>query len=171
MLKPFLRAAAEVSRRRPDVQVIVSSAPHVPADYYRPAANNTLVHDSVRVLRASTAVLTKSGTTTVQAALAQTPLVIAYRAHPLSYYLARRLVRVDSIGMVNLLAGRRIAPEFVQGMPPAEIAEQLLPLLDRQADRRRQMVEALGKIKGVLGEPGAPDRVARLAAEILEGGS
>jgi lipid-A-disaccharide synthase len=171
MLKPFLQAAAEVSRRRPDVQVIVSSAPHVPADYYRPAAGTTLVHDSVRVLRASTAVLTKSGTTTVQAALTQTPMVIAYRAHPLSYYLARRLVQVDSIGMVNLLAGRRIAPEFVQWMPAAEIAEQLLPLLDHQADRRSEMVEALGKIKGMLGEPGAPDRVARLAAEILEGGS
>ncbi len=168
MLKPFLQAAAAVARQRSDVQIIVSGAPHVPADYYQPAAIHPVVRDSVRVLRASTAVLTKSGTTTVQAALTQTPLVIAYRAHPMSYYLARRLVRVDSIGMVNLLAGERIAPEFVQRLPAAEIAEQLLPLLDRQSDRRRRMVEALGQIKGMLGEPGAAERAAQVAAEILE---
>ncbi len=168
MLQPFLQAAVEVTRHRRDVQVVVSAAPHVPADYYQVAADHPIVEDSVRVLRASTAVLTKSGTTTVQAALTQTPLVIGYRVHPLTYLLARRLVRVDSIGMINLLAGGRIAPEFVQRLPAAEIALHLLPLLDRQGDRRRQMVEALGRIKGMLGEPGAPERVAQMAAEILE---
>jgi lipid-A-disaccharide synthase len=122
----------------------------------------------MRVLRASTAVLTKSGTTTVQAALTQTPLVIAYRVHPVSYVLARRLVRVDSIGMVNLLAGERIAPEFVQRLPATQLAGVLLPLLDRESDRRKRMVEALGRIKELLGQPGAPRRVAEMAAEILE---
>jgi len=167
MLEPFLRAAAEVTRHRPNVQVFVSSAPHVPANFYETVAY-PVVHDSVRVLRAATAVLSKSGTTTVQAALTQTPLVIAYRTHPLSYVLARRLVRVDSIGMVNLLAGRKIAPEFVQRLPAGEIAGQLLPLLDRVTDRRRLMVEALGEIRAMLGEPGAPERVAQLAAEVME---
>jgi lipid-A-disaccharide synthase len=113
-------------------------------------------------------VLTKSGTTTVQAALAQTPLVIAYRVHPLTFFVARRLVRVESIGMVNLLAGERIAPEFVQRLPAGKIADELLPLLDWRSDRRRQMVEALGRIKGSLGQLGASERVVEMAAEILE---
>jgi lipid-A-disaccharide synthase len=168
LLEPFLQAAAEVKRRRPEVQIVVSGAPHVPSHYYRAATGHPVVGDSMRVLRASTAVLTKSGTTTVQAALTQTPLVIAYRVHPVSYVLARRLVRVDSIGMVNLLAGERIAPEFVQRLPATQLAGVLLPLLDRESDRRKRMVEALGRIKELLGQPGAPRRVAEMAAEILE---
>lgn len=168
LLEPFLQAAAEVKRRRPEVQIVVSGAPHVPSHYYRAATGHPVVGDSMRVLRASTAVLTKSGTTTVQAALTQTPLVIAYRVHPVSYVLARRLVRVDSIGMVNLLAGERIAPEFVQRLPATQLAGELLPLLDRESDRRKRMVEALGRIKELLGQPGAPRRVAEMAAEILE---
>jgi lipid-A-disaccharide synthase len=169
LLEPFLEAAAEVQRRLPDVQIVVSGAPHVPDRYYRAARDYRVVDDSVRVLRASTAVLTKSGTTTVQASLAGTPLVIAYRVHPLSYLLARRLVRVDSIGMVNLLAGERIAPEFVQHLDSAEIADALMPLLDPDSSERKSMVESLHTVKGKLGEPGASKRVAKMAAEILDG--
>ena len=60
----------------------------------------------------------------------ETPLVVAYSANPLSFLLARRLVSVESIGMVNLLAGRRIAPEFVQRLPVRRIADELLSILD-----------------------------------------
>jgi len=169
LLDPFLEAAAEVQRRRPEVQVLVSGAPHVPDDYYAAASDYTVVDDSVRVLRASTAVLTKSGTTTVQASLTGTPLVIAHRVHPLSYLLARRLVRVDSVGMVNLLAGERIAPEFVQHLHSDEIADALEPLLDPDSSERKAMIESLQTVSGTLGEPGAPERVARMAAELLDG--
>jgi len=167
MLGPFLDAAAEVKRLRPDVQIIVSGSPHVPASHYEMASDCPVVADSIRVLQAATAVLTKSGTTTVQASLTGTPLVIAYRVHPLSYLLARRLVRVDSIGMVNLLAGNRFAPEFVQRLSGQAIAEALLPLLDHDSKERIAMVESLDSVRTMLGEPGAPARVAQLAAELL----
>jgi lipid-A-disaccharide synthase len=167
-LGPFLRVADEVVRRRPEVQVVVSGARHVPGHLYEPARRYAVAGDSVRVLRAATAVLAKSGTTTVEAALAETPLVIAHRVHPLTYALARRLVRVESVGMVNILAGRRIVPEFVQDLPVERISAELLPLLEEGSAQRRDMLEALRGVRSQLGDPGAAERVARLAAELLE---
>ncbi len=168
MLGPFLAAATQVKRQRPEVQVMVAGASSVPKDYYRAATGYRIVEDSARLLMAATAVLTKSGTTTIQAALTQTPLVIGYRAHPLTFRLARRLVRVDSIGMVNLLAGERFAPEFVQELPSDQIAARLMPLLDRESSDRKAMIDWLRKVRGLLGQPGAAERVARLAADLLE---
>lgn len=167
LLGPFLKVADEVVHRRPDVHVLVAAAPHVPADMYA-GVKYPLVADSLQVLSAATAVLTKSGTTTVQSALFETPLVIAHRAHPLTYRLARRLVRVDSVGMVNLLAGERFVPEFVQALPTDKIANSLMPLLDEGSRERADMIEGLRAIRGLLGAPGAPRRVAAMAAELLE---
>lgn len=168
LLAPFLAVAREVVRRRPETQVVVSGAPHVPAEAYAATGSFPVYADSTRVLCASTAVLSKSGTTTVEAALIQTPLVIAHRVHPLTYRVARRLVSVDSVGMVNLLAGKRVAPEFIQSLPVRRIADVLLPLLDPESPERQKMVDSLRAVRERLGQPGAPKRVARMAKELIE---
>src|SRR5205823_5128753 len=94
------------------------------------------------VFRAADAALCKSGTTTLESAFAGCPLVVAYRTSALTYAAARRLVRIPHIGLVNVVAGRALAPEFVQdALQPGPVAAALAPLLDAGSETRRRRVE------------------------------
>ena len=165
-LDPFVAAARELQRRDPSLQVVVSSAPHVRIPPER--CPFPLVHaNSFAVLRAADAALCKSGTTTLEAAIALCPLVVAYRTSAIEYALARRLVKIPFIGLVNIVAGREVAPEFVQNeLRSSALADALAPLLDRTAPQRRVQLEALRAVRDSLGETGAADRVARLALDV-----
>ncbi|HEX6599884.1 MAG TPA: lipid-A-disaccharide synthase [Gemmatimonadaceae bacterium] len=168
-LDPFVAAARELQRRDPSLQVIVSSAPHVSIPAER--CPFPLVHAaSFTVFRAADAALCKSGTTTLEAAIAECPLVIAYRTSPLEYALAKRIVKIPFIGLVNIVAGRAIAPEFVQeALTPPALAHALAPLLDSRSPERAAQVQALREVRESLGEPGAATRVARMALELAQG--
>jgi lipid-A-disaccharide synthase len=120
------------------------------------------------LLQYATAALVKSGTTTLEAGIAATPMVVAYRMAPLSYALARQVVKVPHIALANLIAERRVAPEFVQDQAtPGALADALLPLLDVASSERATMVQGLAAIRGKLGGPGASARVAEIAGELL----
>jgi lipid-A-disaccharide synthase len=116
--------------------------------------------------------LVKSGTTTLEAALCGVPFVTVYRTHPLTFFLARRLVRVPYVALANLVAGREVVPEVLQAdATPERLQALLTPLLDTRSPTRRDMQEGLLRVREVLGSPGAADRVATMAAELLEGSS
>jgi lipid-A-disaccharide synthase len=165
-LDHFVATAQELERRLPELRVIVSAAPHVQLDAARcpyPVVRSA----SFTVLRAADAAMCKSGTTTLEAAVAGCPLVVAYRTNALTYAAARRLVTIPNIGLVNVVAGRAVAPEFVQGALHAPaVADALAPLLDRTSTVRAEMVHALGEVRAKLGEPGAAGRVATMALEL-----
>ena len=120
------------------------------------------------LLAAADAALVKSGTTTLEAAIAGTPMVVAYRVHPLTAALARRVMTVPWISLVNLVAGRAVVPEVVQdGVTPGALAGLLTPLLEPGGVAGRAQREALAQVRQRLGSPGAADRVAALAGELL----
>jgi lipid-A-disaccharide synthase len=117
------------------------------------------------VVRAADVVVTKPGTATVEIALLGTPLVVAARANPLTAWLARRVVRLPSLTMVNLIAGEPVVPELIQeDARPERLAAALRELLGPagQAQRLR-----LAEVRERLGGGGTARRVAAIAREMI----
>jgi lipid-A-disaccharide synthase len=162
----FVATASELQRRTPGLEVLVSVAPTVALDSAR--CPFRLVHSaSLSVLRAANVALCKSGTTTLEAAIADCPLVVAYRTGRISFALAKRLVKVPNIGLVNVVAGREVAREFIQDeIVPSRIADVLSELLIKDSRRRWEVLSGLAEVRAKLGTPGAADRVARMASEL-----
>jgi lipid-A-disaccharide synthase len=167
-LDPFVETARELQRRIPSLKVIVSAAPHVSIPAERcpfPLVQSA----SFTVLRAADAAMCKSGTTTLEAAVAGCPLVVAYRTSAVTYAAARRLVRIPYIGLVNVVAGREVAPEFVQqALVPSRVADALTELLEPTSPRRQAMIDDLRRVRESLGEAGAAERVARMITALAD---
>jgi lipid-A-disaccharide synthase len=166
-LWPAFRDTAELVRRaRPEVQVVVAGT--AAGAYPEAGAMQVIPGRPLLLLAASHAALCKSGTTTLEAAIAGTPHVVAYRVNILTYALARLLSKVRWIGLVNLVAGREIVPEFIQGRARADLlADALLPLLTEGSPERTRQLAGLAEVRGSLGGPGASVRAARIAASLL----
>jgi lipid-A-disaccharide synthase len=164
---PRFRETAQLMVREGRCDRVIMAA--TPAGTY-PDPGVITIHrdDPMTVLSAADAVLAKSGTTTLQAALADTPMVVAYRTHPWTYQIARRLLRVQWISLVNLIAGHEVVPELAQHQVNVpRLAEALRPLLDPADPRTRAQREGLKLVRARLGPPGAAGRVAGIAAELI----
>src|SRR6266542_1127599 len=166
-LNDFVASAGVVEAEIAGLQIIVSGAPTVSIDPKR-CPYQIVTASSFPILRAADAALCKSGTTTLEAAIAGCPLVVAYRTGRLSFELARLLVRIPRIGLVNVVAGREVAREFVQGaLRPERVGPELIQLLDPTSPERARVLEGLGEVRKKLGNPGASRRVAQMASELV----
>ena len=173
---PDLAAAAQIIRREiPGAQFVVARAPHLDADLFDAVRGDEagvrftpVEGDTDTVLASADVALTASGTATVQAALHDTPMVVVYRMSPLSYQLARRLVRLDTIGMVNLIAGEQIVPELVQdAFTPAAVAREAISMLTDR-DRAARIRAGLATVRSRLGGPGASRRAAEAILRVVQ---
>jgi len=172
-LFPVMLAAAAVLRRtRPSAQFIAPAAKTLPPGFLEDLAERAGV-DGIRVhagdypgvLEVADAGVVASGTATLDAALAGLPFVAVYRMQPVSYLIAKLLVRVDHIALPNLVAGERIVPELVQGAcTPEGVAGEVATLLDDPARAARIRAGLAGVSERLCGD-GAFDRAAESVLE------
>ncbi len=126
--------------------------------------------DAKDLLRAADAAVVASGTATLETAALGVPQVIVYKTGRLNYEIARRLVRVPSIGLANLVSGTRAAPELIQGeVNAARIAAELATLLTDERAREAQL-RAFASIPERLGGPGSPERAAQALVDFTARG-
>ncbi len=155
-----------------DVQFIVARAPHLPASLFEgfgiPGVTLRMVEGQTDdVLNASDAVVTASGTATVQTALHGKPMVVLYKLSPMTYRLGKPLARVDMYAMVNLIAGERVVVELIQDACTADaVADEAVRLLTDAAYRSR-MIDSLAEVRSRLGGPGASARAADAVLHVI----
>jgi len=171
-LTPMLEAASILGREMPLQFVLVRASTVdralLKASLSRAGAGVSLSDgDTYNVVHASDLVWTASGTATLETALMLKPMIIVYRLARLTYALARLLVRVDSIGMANIIAGEKVVPELIQGEMTAEriVAESKTILND--ARLRERMIAKLTEVRDKLGSQGAAGRVADIALAMM----
>jgi len=119
------------------------------------------------LMAACDAVMAASGTVSLELAILDVPMVISYRVSPLTYFLGRRLIKVQYASLVNLVAGREVVPELLQDEAvPEKIAKATVRLVANQAERAT-MLEGLAEVRERLGGEGASAKAARLALETI----
>ncbi|MDQ2975311.1 MAG: lipid-A-disaccharide synthase [Acidobacteriota bacterium] len=172
ILPPMLEAAALIADRRPEVQFVVVVAPSRSSDEVRnivraqratplplPSCLHIVAGQSREALAASNVAAIASGTATLEAALLGTPMVVVYKESLINWHTLGNLISTDHFGLVNLVAGERVATELMQDDLNGErLAKELLSLLDKE--RNAAMRRRLHEVAEQLGEGGASRRAA-----------
>jgi lipid-A-disaccharide synthase len=171
LLPAMLAAAARLGASIPDLKVRLIVAPGLAPERLHPlltgAAVELVTSDRHRALAACSAALVASGTATLECALLGVPMVVGYRLHPVSYLMARWLVRVPHVSLVNLVAGEGVVTELVQNAFTPEALAREAGLLLRGAGERQQ--SGLAEVRRRLGEEGASERAARAVLTVAQG--
>ena len=175
LLPEMLKTALILKEELPAVQFVLPLADTLDQDYiavmlrpYQDNLNIKIIRNEIYdILTVCDAAMVASGTATLEAALIGTPMIIVYKISPLSFLMGRLFVNVSHIGMANIIAGRTIVPELIQGdANPERMAKELLAILTDEK-RKTQMRKDLSGIREKLGSPGAAERAAQLALEII----
>ncbi len=169
----IVESARLLKKHFPDVQFVLPLASSLTTDDIAPLVKSSGLDIRVvegriyDVIQACDAIITVSGTVTLEIALMGVPMVIIYRVSPFTYAVGKRLIKVDHIGLCNIVAGERVVRELVQDdAEPAWIAAEIARILT-DTDYNKDMRGKLLNIRGILGAPGASERVARLVAELI----
>jgi lipid-A-disaccharide synthase len=174
LLPPLLASACLLQKEIPDLQFVIPLAPGIPKTILSSWMENISVPVKVvegftyDVMNLSELLIAASGTVTLEGAILGKPMIIIYKVSFPSYWIARALIRVDHIGLVNLVAEKEIAPELIQKeVNPQRIADEAFRIL-RDPILSRKMAESMGEVRQKLGEPGAAQRAAHIVLSLMK---
>jgi lipid-A-disaccharide synthase len=174
-LPEMLAAASQLQQRYKNMEFAVSLAPSISREWvetyihpYRQTCRMDLMDGNIlEILDKSDLVVAASGTVTLESAIYGVPMVIVYRISPVSYMFGKSLVRVDHIGLVNIIANERVVPELIQNdATPSNIAQTV----SRMIDSPEELEKICGKLQTVrqrLGNAGAAAKAAEVALFLL----
>ncbi|MBS3964757.1 MAG: lipid-A-disaccharide synthase [Methylomonas sp.] len=174
MLPVMLDAVQQLAQKHPDCQFLLPQADSIDdlalADYLAACkvAIKVIKQQTYDAIQCCDAIMTTSGTASLEIALLGVPMVIAYRLSPLTYWLGKQLVKIPFIGLPNIIAGRRVVTELIQHDANADnLATEIERLLFDQNIRATAIAE-LQRVKSLMGEGGGSHNMALLALEMLE---
>jgi len=173
LLPEMLRACRILTEKISPLQFILPIAGTLDPTFIRdilrqfPVRVNVIPDEIYDVIAVADAAIVASGTATLETALLEIPMVVVYKVSGVSYAIGRRFICVDHISLVNLIAGRAVVPELIQAeATPERIAAEVREIVTRRG-KAREMKSALAEIRGKLGTPGASQRTARIACDML----
>ncbi|MEI7897595.1 MAG: lipid-A-disaccharide synthase [bacterium] len=170
-IEKMLKIMASVRNSFAGYQFVVAGAPSIPSGFYagilKEAGIRVVSGQTYQLLSHSSAALVTSGTATLETALLGVPQVVCYRGNVFSYLIARRLINIRYISLVNLISEKMIVPELIQyDLTREKLAETLGSVLEA-GKVRSAILEGYNQLKQKLGGPGASARIARLMIQYL----
>jgi lipid-A-disaccharide synthase len=169
----MLEAAALIHRKFPRTQFLLGQASSLDSrrlDQYlqgQSLAICRIQNNIYSAMKICDVAIVASGTATLELALLEVPMVIVYRVSSLTYYIGRTLIRVPSIGLANLVSGKRIVPELIQGDVTGErIVKACVPFFTN-AIYVAEVKKELKRVRTILGYSGASQRAAEIICGML----
>ncbi len=172
LLPAMLQAAEIVAAEYRSLACVLPLAPTIDRGAVTPLLDKAKVRvklfhgDIYKALCICDAGMVSSGTATLEMAIAGVPMVIAYKVSPISYWIGKRVVKVEHIGLVNLVAGKEVVPELIQeDVTGPNLAQALFPMLE--GEHREKIIGQLVEVRKSLGKGGASGRTAELALKLM----
>jgi len=170
-IETTLPAMLTLAGEHPEYQFVVAGAPSLDSDLYQKYLMGTDVkivyNETYALLACAKAGLVTSGTATLEAALFELPQVVLYRTSQLAYGIAKRLIKINFISLVNLIYGKKLVEEVIQKDLTGRTRKEL-DLILKDDPYRREMQEGYRKIKNELGKQGVSRRVGKRMIELLK---
>jgi len=167
-LPVMLKACRLINSRLPDAEFILSRRRELDKSIYNKIIASSkikphsLENRPYEIMEISDLVIVSSGSATLETAIMKKPMIVIYKTSLITWFLARNMIKIPNIGLVNVVAGKRIVPELIQfGLNAANLSRESLDILNNK-NRQEAMKEDLKKVGERLGERGAIERAAHL---------
>jgi lipid-A-disaccharide synthase len=172
-LPVMIKAVEILSSHYPHLRGLLPVAPTIPPELVHSFLKESSAEISISqrsiydTLTVCDLALVASGTATVETAILGVPMVLLYRASAITYWVAKRVIKVPFVGLVNLVAGEQVIPELIQDdVTPDRLAQEAFEILEG-GQKRENMIEKLGMVKERLGRGGASERTAKIVIDML----